>query len=313
MFDKGLVEPLLADPATLPDDQKAFAKELDDEALGYFLSMSPESRESFMKSNPDSEPGVEEEVAVEVAAPDGSVTQVAAAKPAGEAVTVTTPEVSVTSAPAGTQTSVVKAVNGNGNGNGNGGFPPKKKDEEEEEMEGIDKALQSQPIYKARDGSLYYSKESAALAAKVDELEEEKEKEKVAATTEKAFNAYPHLPRSLVKHLVASGAPEQVWKEATSLNSRESFMSKQFGTPVDEDSAANPFESLVAKAMDNGKVPYSKALTEVMKTDAGREAYRAANPRPAPLRRDEPWHSMTKASSSRATLPGRTSGRPPGR
>ena len=55
-------------------------------------------------------------------------------------------------------------------------------------------------------------------------------------------------------------------------------MSKQFGAPVDEDSAANPFEALVAKAMDNGKVPYSKALTEVMQTDAGREAYAAANP-----------------------------------
>ena len=147
-----------------PEDHE-FAKALDAEETEYYLAATPQSREAIRKSNPDSPVGEEEEVAVEVEAPDGSVTAVAAAKPAGEAVTVTTPEVSVTSAPAGTQTGVMKAANGNG------GFPPKKKDEEEE-MDEIDKALYSYPIYKSRDGTLYYKETEAKLAAKVDEMEE---------------------------------------------------------------------------------------------------------------------------------------------
>ena len=259
LYDSGMFEFDKAAINDLSAEELEFAKGLDGEELDYFLALNPESRARIAKSNPDSPVGEEEEVAVEVAAPDGAVTQVAAVKPAGEAVTVATPEVSVTSAPAGTQTSVVKSAAGG-------------------DMDPFEKVASAQPIYKARDGSLYYKETEAKLAAKIDEMEDEKEKEKVAAKTEKAFNLYPDVPRSIVKHLVATGASEAVFKDLLSMNGKAAFMSKQFGAPVDEDSAANPFESLVAKAMDNGKVPYSKALTEVMQTDAGREAYAAANP-----------------------------------
>ena len=246
-----------------------FAKGLDAEELEYFLSATPETR-SYIKSNPDSPVGEEEAVEVAVEAPDGSVTTVAAAKPAGEAVTVETPEVSVTSAPAGTQTGVMKAANGNGE------YPPKKK--KEDEMDEIDKALYAQPIYKSRDGTLYYKETEAKLAAKLDDMEDEKKKEKLAAKTEKALNLYPNVPRNIVKHLVSTGAGEDVFKSLLSMNSQSGFLNKQFGTPVDDSVATTAFESLVAKAMDGGKVDYNVALTEVMKTQAGREAWSQANP-----------------------------------
>ena len=179
----------------LTAEDHEFAKSLDAEETEYYLAATPASREVIRKSNPDSPVGEEEEVAVEVAAPDGSVSQVAVAKPAGESVSVSTPEIDITSAPAGTATSVTKAYEG------------------DYDMDGFEQAAYAQPIYKARDGSLYYKETEAKLAAKIDDMEEEKEKEKVAAKTEKAFNLYPDAPRSIVKHLVATGASSEVFKD----------------------------------------------------------------------------------------------------
>ena len=249
-----------AKPEELEDEEKEVGKALDGEDLDYFLSLNKASRARFIdlhKSNPDSPVGEEEEVAVEVAAPDGSVTQVAAVKPAGEAVTISTPEVDVSSAPAGTQTAVTKSAG--------------------DAWQAMQEAQQMQPIYKSSDGRLFFNEEAAAIAKEFDALKEEKKKKDEEDKMEKAFGALPNIPRSIVKACVKGGADEQVIKDLASMNSKAGVMSKQFGTPVDESAEASPFESLVMAKMKDG-MGYSKAFTEVMATEAGREAYAASHP-----------------------------------
>ena len=258
LFDSGAWDFVKAKPEELDDDEKEVGKALEAEELDYFLSLNKSSRQRFIelrKSNPDSPVVEEEEVAVEVASPDGSVTQVAAVKPAGEAVTVATPEVEVSSAPAGTQTAVTKAAG--------------------DAWDGIREAAAMQPIYKSADGRLFYNEESASVAKELDELKAKEKKKDEEDKMEKAFMALPNVPRSIVKACVHGGGGEDVVKELTSLNSRLGVLGKQFGSPVDDTSGASVFEGMVADRMRKDSVGYSKAVTEVMKTDAGREAYQA--------------------------------------
>ena len=256
----------------LSHEELEFAKGLDGEDLDAFLSLTKDSRSAFMKSDPTGSPGEEEEVAVAVEAPDGTVTEVAAVKPAGEAVTVSTPQISMSSAPA-VVAEIGKAA---GPAAGKPGMVDEEKKKPDEKEGDMTKGLH--PVYKSADGRLFYNHESASIAKELDDLKEEAKKKEDEAKTEKAFNAYPHVPRSIVKHLVATGAGEAVFKDLLALEGQGGYMSKQFGVAVDEDTGANGFESLVMAKMKDGDVGYSKAVTEVLKTDAGREAYAAANP-----------------------------------
>lgn len=260
LYDSGNWVFKQAKPEELDDEEKEVGKSLDGEDLDYFLSLNKASRQRFIelnKSNPDSPVGEEEEVAVEVAAPDGSVTQVAAVKPAGEAVTISTPEVDVSSAPAGTQTAVTKAAG--------------------DAWTAMQEAQQMQPIYKAADGSLYFTEGEAHLAKELDNLKAKEKKKDEEDKMEKAFAGLPNVPRSIVKACVKGGGGEDVVKDLAGINSRLGVMSKQFGSPVDDSAEASPFESLVMAKMKDG-TGYSKAFTEVMATEAGREAYAASHP-----------------------------------
>ena len=256
LYDSGAWDFVKAKPEELDEEEKEVGKSLDAEELDYFLSLNKASRARFVelqKSNPDSPVGEEEEISVEVAAPDGAVTQVAAIKPAGEAVTVATPEVEVSSAPAGTQTAVTKA------------------------WDDIQEAAAMTPIYKAADGSLYYTEGEAHLAKELDNLKAKEKKKEEEDKMEKAFASLPNIPRSIVKACVRGGADDAVIKDLAGLNSRQGVMSKQFGSPVDDSSEASAFETMVMAKMKDG-AGYSKAFTEVMGTEAGRQAYAEAHP-----------------------------------
>ena len=216
------------------------------------------------KSNPDSPVGETEDVAVEVAAPDGSVTQVVAEKPAGEAVTVTTPEVSVTSAPAGSNTAVMKSY--------------------DDGLAGFEQAAQELPLYKSLDGTLYYKETEAKMAEEIDKLKADKKRKEDEAAVEKAYNLYPNAPKHLVRHLVKTGASAQAFKELQTMSGQASVLSKQFGSPVDDSTAGNSLETLISKEMEkddekNGKKKdYNVALTKVLQTSEGRAAWAEANP-----------------------------------